>query len=177
MVERRRRGVGCAVAVAVVAVVVAAAFLAWTGYTATPQYAALKMLQAVSDRDWSGFQRWVDVDSVVTLAVTAEVEKRAGSASAVPSGVVKAAVPAATQALRVRISSGVPGVPRDVPLAALVAGGVVRGASVTGEEADVTANAEVGGRVLRLDLRLRRQAGRWRVVEVRNAGDVLGRLL
>ena len=33
----------------------------------TPQYAALKTLQAVSDRDWPAFQRWVDVDSVVTL--------------------------------------------------------------------------------------------------------------
>ena len=65
--------------------------------------------------------------------------------------------------------------PRDVPLAVLIAGRVVRGVSVVGNDAYVTVIAEVSGEGVTLNLRLRREAQGWRVVEVRNP-DALGGL-
>jgi hypothetical protein len=72
------------------------------------------------------------------------------------------------------VEQGVPQVPPNVPFVVLMASGVVRGASLVGEDAYVTAEMRSSAAVTHLDLRLRQEGGRWRVVEVRNAARLLG---
>jgi NhaP-type Na+/H+ or K+/H+ antiporter len=159
-----RRGSGCALALVVVVVLAAAAFLGWLWYTSTPQYAVLKAVQAITYRDYASFSYWVDVDKTVNAAVS----------SAVPIQALQA--PVASQAkrqLQQRIEQGLPGVPQNVPTIALLTSGVVKGASVVGDTAYVTAQVPIRGSQVRFDLQLAKEGGRWRVVAVRNAAEVL----
>lgn len=171
MAEGRERGCGMAVAVVLVVAVIAGAagYVMWTRYTRSPQYATLKALQAVSWRDYDEFRRWVDVDAVVDDAIAAGTP-----AGAEPPAAVRDAIEGSVKAgIRQRITQGVGGVPRNVPFAALMFGDVIRGSSITGEDAYVTAETTSGTRDLRFDLRLRRQGERWRIVELRNASELL----
>ena len=168
MANRRRSGCGTAVAVVLVVAVLAAAagYVLWARYTATAQYATLKALQAVSWRDYDEFSRWVDVDTVVDRAIEA-------GAVTPPAAVREAIERSAKAAIRHRVTQGMRGVPRDVPFVALLVGNVIRSVRVTGDDADVTAETTSARRRLRFDLRLRREDGRWRIVEVRNASELL----
>lgn len=170
--KRRDAGAASGGVTAFVLILFAAgvAFVAWTIYAATPQYATLKAIQALSARDYPAFARWVDVDAVAANATDAVLRSRLGAAP--PAALRDTAVAAVKAGIRERVSAGIPGMPTDVPLVALVFGHVVDGASQTDDQAYVTAVPP--GRSVRLDLRLRRENGVWRVVEVRNAAQVLG---
>jgi hypothetical protein len=159
-----RRVVASLVVLAVIAAVAVSAWVAWDRYTATPHYATTKALQAMSDRDWESFQRWVDVGSVVKVAV-----KEQAGGQPVPSGFESQA----RDLLRQRVTGGIRGVPENVPFLALVFSGVVHDAVATGSTATAVISADSGGRSVRMDLKLRRIGGSWRVVEVSNASDLL----
>jgi hypothetical protein len=166
----RRGRTGIVVTLIVLVALAAGAFVAWRWYTTTPQYATLKALQAVSDRDWPAFQQWVDVDRVVGAAADGALPRTSlGSDPAIRTRVLADG----KTTLRKRIEQGVPGVPPNVPFPALMASGIVSGGTDSGTGAFVGVHSDHGGRSLTLDLRLEQQATGWRVTEVRNAQDLL----
>jgi hypothetical protein len=164
-----RGGASTAVLVVLVVFVVAAAVAAflWTRYTRSPQYAAHKTLQAVSSRDYGAFAQWVDVDAVARAAVREEAANRGIQ---LPPQAEEAAVASARAQLADRVRQGVPGVPGNVPLVALVFGAPARVSANDGTQARVTVDAQ--GRSI--EFVMRRDGDRWRVAEVPGGARLLG---
>jgi hypothetical protein len=169
------------VAALVLIAMLVGAGLWWLDYTRSPAYSLGQLAQAVQDRDWNGFQKYVDIEAVVgqvvDAAVSGSVKGDTLGLGSLVTGLANTAKPALVQQAKetlrqsIEASAATAGAAAG-SLAGFFIANQVKSVTYVGDEALVTVAVPYSGKVFDVRLKMKRVDDHWRVTGIENVLDL-----
>lgn len=181
---KRRGSGGIALVIIMLLIVGLVAGLWW--YSTTPRFALTRLAQSAQGGDWEGVRRYMEVDAVADDIVDSAIEQALADRESqigqlgllgegLAAGIAEAMKPQLAEEVRAQMREQVEAQEGSARtwFGAIVVGADPESLDVQNGEARAVVVLPYRGQRVRLDLGMQRADGRWRVVTLNNAAELV----